>query len=113
MSEEKLKTIKSLLLGEIGTITYAERKNVLEAINKPFLDNQILVINKLERRAFYIALSWAILSIVCLISTFFLDQIKITNTVMLFFCLIHALGWSHENANLKKRRLIFNILKEL
>ncbi len=113
MSEEKLKTIKSLLLGEIGTITFEEKKNVLEKINKSFLDKQILTINKMERRTFYIAFAWGLLAAINLISTFFLDQIKTFNTITLFLSMAAALALSLEHANLKKRKLIFNILKEL
>ena len=117
MSEEKLKTIKSLLLDELGEISYEKRNNILETINQSVLDNQLIFLRKLEKRSIRFAYLWGLFAIVYLVLSLWINDqsntLRIFQTVLLIFSFACALGWGFDYSNLKKRKLIFNILKEI
>ena len=119
MNENRHKNIKAILIEELGQLSYFEKKNIEEKVDKQFLEKQILLIQKQKRQAAIFAVCWSVFAVIYFVTFIWSSMISlngiswIIGIFLLLSSFLFAIGWGVTNSTLKKRKLIYRLLLEI
>jgi UDP-N-acetylmuramyl pentapeptide phosphotransferase/UDP-N-acetylglucosamine-1-phosphate transferase len=119
MSTENITNVKTILLKELGDLSYDEKKNLLDKTNISFINKQLEFLNKQSKRRKFFAFVWSILPVLFLIGLIGNYWELVSNyryiSSIIFFCwsVVFAFLSVIDYNNIKKRSFILSLLKEI